>query len=667
MCDAATPGRWFGPYGGTLALLALMTLGLALGGQPAAADAPRHPLDPLTAAEYQAAVAALRRANHVDEHSRYPMITLQEPPKAEVWSWQPGQPVRRAAFLVVKQGAQTFEAVVDLSDDRVVSWREVKGVQPGLLLEEWTAAQEIVLAHPDWQAAVRQRGITNLDGIVCVPLTVGYYGLAEEEGRRLFKVPCFDGRGTKNFWARPIEGLTAVVDINRRAVIKLIDTGVVPIPQAPADLDPAAVGALRPAPTPLVTSQPQGPGFTLQGHEVSWQGWRFHVRLDIRVGPVISLVRYDDHGTLRSVLYQGSLSELFVPYMDPDVGWYFRTYMDAGEYGVGKFTAPLQPGVDCPAYATYLEAVLADDQGAPSSQPNAICLFERAAGDIAWRHFEMVHGQTESRQGRELVVRYIAAIGNYDYIFDWVFRQDGGIKVVLGTSGIEQVKAVRHRGVADAQDGGDLAYGRLVAAQTLAVDHDHFFNFRLDLDVDGAQNSLLIGELTPVALGPESPRRSTYTVRSRVAKTEQEAKLHVRMDRPALWRVINPQKTGPLGYPVSYELVTSHTAMSLLSPQDYPQRRAGFTDYHLWVTPFHPEERYAGGMYPNQSHGGDGLPRWTQANRAVDNTDIVLWYTLGLHHVVRAEDWPVMPTVWHGFELRPFDFFARNPALDLPQ
>ena len=91
------------------------------------------------------------------------------------------------------------------------------------------------------------------------------------------------------------------------------------------------------------------------------------------------------------------------------------------------------------------------------------------------------------------------------------------------------------------------------------------------------------------------------------------------------------------------------------------------TFYHLWVTPFAPQERYAEGMYPNQSHGGDGLPRWTQANRAIEHTDIVRWYTLGLHHVVRAEDWPVMPTVWHGFELRPFDFFARNPALDVPK
>ena len=125
---------------------------------------------------------------------------------------------------------------------------------------------------------------------------------------------------------------------------------------------------------------------------VTWQRWQFHFRIDPRLGPVVSLVHYDDKGTLRSILYQGSLSELFVPYMDPEVGWYFRTYMDIGEYGVGKLAAPLEPGFDCPTNAVFFNAVFADDWGDPYTHERAACLFERYAGNVAWRHYEVVNG-----------------------------------------------------------------------------------------------------------------------------------------------------------------------------------------------------------------------------------------------------------------------------------
>ena len=187
-----------------------------------------------------------------------------------------------------------------LTSAKVLTWKEVKGIQPGFLMQEWRSAQEIVLANPEWQAAVRKRGLSSFEGVVCTPLTVGYYGLAEEEGQRIFKVPCFDARGIKNYWGRPIEGVTAVVDIDKRQMIKLIDTGVVPIPNAPVDFDERSVGTLREDPTPLSTAQPHESGFTVAGHEVSWQRWRFHFRIDPRLGLVISHVRYDDKGNLRS-------------------------------------------------------------------------------------------------------------------------------------------------------------------------------------------------------------------------------------------------------------------------------------------------------------------------------------------------------------------------------
>jgi primary-amine oxidase len=44
----------------------------------------------------------------------------------------------------------------------------------------------------------------------------------------------------------------------------------------------------------------------------------------------------------------------------------------------------------------------------------------------------------------------------------------------------------------------------------------------------------------------------------------------------------------------------------------------------------------------------------------------VLWYVFGIHHVTRPEDWPVMPADTVSFWLKPFGFFDRNPALDVP-
>ena len=366
---------------------------------------------------------------------------------------------------------------------------------------------------------------------------------------------------------------------------------------------------------------------------------------------------------MRSVLYQGSLSEIFIPYMDPDVGWYFRTYLDAGENGVGRLAVVLQPGLDCPDNAILFHADFVHDWGEPYTQENAACLFERYSGDIAWRHYEAVTGQNDVRRRTDLVLRSIAVIGNYDYVFDWVFRQDGTIEVAVGATGVPQVKAVGSRTAADNGDGQDTAYGHRVAEHTVAVNHDHFFSFRLDLDVDGQQNSFINERLKLELLGAESARKSVWIVDSQTAATEEEGKSKIGSQEPQIWRVVNPNVFGPLGHPVSYQLESKSNAVPLLAPDDFPQRRAGFTTSHLWVTPYRPEERYAAGKYPNQSKGDDGLPAWTSANRSINNTDIVLWYTLGFHHVVRSEDWPVQSTVWSEFQIRPFDFFQRNPEL----
>lgn len=639
----------------------------------AAAQTPNHPLDALTSREYWTVYDVLRASGRLDSTTRYASVSLREPPKAEVLAWKPGTPYAREALVTLAQGRKTIEAVVDIAGKKLESWREVPGVYSNLLRSDDHMVDDLMKHDSLVLAALRRRGLTDLTTIGCWPSAPGYFGTPEEAGRRLARASCQTFHGVYNPEARPIEGLVAVVDLDDRTILRVIDTGPVPVPSGPADFDEESLGARPDDRHPMRIELPDGPGFTVDGHEVGWEHWKLHFRIDPRRGVIVSLVRYHDGDRWRSVLYQGSLSEIFVPYQSPGEGWYMRTFLDAGENAAEGNGLPntLEPGIDCPAYAVYFGMVNADEDGLPFQRARAACLFERAGGEIAWRHgdWQGVSG----RPRRDLVLRWIATIGNYDYVFDWVFRQDGAIRVEAGATGSVEVAGAQSRTAAPAgsnaappQTTRDDAYGRFVADNTVAVNHDHFFSFRLDLDVDGSDNSFESAQLKTRLLPAGNPRRSIWVMDPHVARLERDAQISIRMESPALWRFINPAARGPMGYPTAYELVPEHNAMSLLSPDDWPQRRAGFTDHMLWVTPYRRDELYAAGLYASQSRGTDGLPAWAAANRPIENTDIVAWYTLGFHHVVRAEDWPVMPTTWHGFELRPFDFFARNPALDLP-
>jgi primary-amine oxidase len=642
-----------------------LAFALAIPGS-AVAQVPKHPLDGLSLAEHWVVYDVIRDSGRIDDKTRYGGVALREPPKAEVLAWKPGTSFRREARAILMLGPKTVEAIVDVSTRKLLAWKDVAGVQPDLTFEEIKGQDEIAKKDPEVLAALKRRGITDLTTLECSGVAGGYYGIKEHEGKRLAAATCSDEHAVENTWGRQVEGLTIWIDLHERKVVRVIDSGPVPVAQGAGDYHAEALGPSRDPLPPLKIEQPMGPGFKRDGNEVSWDRWRFHVRVEPRGGAVISNVRYVDGARTRPVLYQGALSEIFVPYMDPGEAWYHRTFFDGGEFGhtLGLARLPLERGTDCPDHASFFDMVMATERGLPRRHQAVACLFERSGGEVAWRH-RASDNIVDSRPRRDLVLRWIATIGNYDYVFDWVFQTDGSIRGVVGATGIVEAKGVASRTVAEDKDGKDGAYGRFVAENIVAPNHDHFLSYRLDLDVDGTENSLLVDRIEAKRLPESHPRKSLWVVASRTAKTESEAQL----DRhaPALWRFVNPGVKGPLGYPTSYQIKSGHSDESLLAKDDYPQRRAGFTEHALWVTPYRPDELYAAGDYPTQSRGGDGLPAWTKANRPIEKTDIVAWHTFGMHHVVRAEDWPVMPTVWHEFELRPFDFFPRNPALDLPR
>jgi primary-amine oxidase len=646
-------------------LVALVTALLPVA--PATAQAARHPLDPLTAQEHWAVYDVLRDSGRMDEKTRYSTVRLDPPPKQDVLRWEPGHPVPRRAFATLVKGGKTYDAVVDVAARTLVSWKEATGEFAGVTDGEDDALTDLVKENEEFRAALRKRGIVDLNTVECWALTPGYFGRPEQRSRRLAEVRCEDRHGVFDATGRPVEGLRALVDVTEEKVLEVFDSGAVATPRGNPDYDAESIGPPRAPSTPISVEQPGGPGFSLNGHEVRWQKWTFRFRLEARRGVVVSLVRYADGDRERSVMYEGSLSELFVPYMDPAAGWHNLTYLDLGDYGAGGLARRIEPGTECPANGVALDSLVADDRGLPRRMPCTACLFERLDGQIAWTHAQ--GNVVDARARRDLVLRWIATIGNYDYVFDWVFRQDGSINVVVGATGVVVVKAVKARTAAEQQPGGprDDAYGRFVAENAVAVNHDHFFCFRLDLDVDGIANSLVIDRLKTRRLPEESERKSVWVVEAQTAVKESQGQLDAHRDGEGYWRVVNPQQIGPLGYPASYEIRAGHGATSLLLPEDYPQLRAGFTRHALWVTPQRDDEVYAAGEHTPQSREGAGLPAWTAADRPIAATDIVAWYTLGMHHMVRAEDWPVMPTAWHSFELRPFDFFSRNPALDLPR
>jgi Cu2+-containing amine oxidase len=348
-------------------LLCRAALALACAAGAAAQGAgTSHPLDPLTRDEINAAAQVLKDAGKVTDKSRFSTVVLSEPPKAEVLAFRPGGEARREAFAVVyeREANKTFEAVVDVKGKRLVSWKEIPGAQPPMLIEDVLIMQSVLRGDPQWQAAMRKRGITDLQDVVAEPWSAGGFGFREEAGVRVFKgVSFLRGKGVRNHYARPIEGVIAVVDLNRKRVIKLIDSGVVPVPQATAELGQGAAGPLRLAPKPLVVAQPDGPGFEVNGHEVRWQNWRFRYALHPREGLVLYTVGYEDQGRLRPILYRAALSEMVVPYGDPGEAWFFRNAFDVGEYGVGRSALQLEPGTDLPANAQTFGVVFAGETG----------------------------------------------------------------------------------------------------------------------------------------------------------------------------------------------------------------------------------------------------------------------------------------------------------------
>lgn len=626
-----------------------------------------HPLDPLSLVECGEAVR-LARAHWPAPGLRFAMLRLEEPPKAEVMAHRPGAPFRREAFVLALDPAtgETRELVFDLAtgalrrETRLPFEAPPYGQAP-VLLEDFMAVERIVKADPGWRAAVMRRGVAEheLDSMQVDPFSAGFFDHPAERGRRVVRAVSYLRPGAKdNAYAHPIEGVVAVVDLVAQRVIELVDDGRdIPVPRAPHNYDSASLGPPRQSLRPLAIRQPEGPSFRVEGWEVAWENWRFRIGFTPREGLVLHQLGWQEGERLRPILYRASVTEMVVPYADPTVNHYWKSAFDAGEYGLGKLANALELGCDCLGVIRYFDVPTVNDHGAPEVLRNAICLHEEDYGTL-WKHYEFRTGVFEVRRSRRLVISFFATVGNYDYGFYWYLYLDGTIQLEAKLTGIIQTAAV--------PPGERYPWGGMVTEGIGGPTHQHFFNARLHMMVDGEGNSVSEHEFRPRPMGPDNPYGNVFDTTARTLRREGEAAREADGATGRYWKVFNPHRRNAVGNAPGYKLVVNPSPLMLAAEGSTVRHRGGFATKHVWVTPYDPAEKYASGDYPNQHAGGDGLPRYAAADRPIEDADLVLWHSFGHTHVCKPEDFPVMPVEYAGFTLKPNNFFAANPAMDLP-
>ncbi len=614
-----------------------------------------HPLDPLTAEEFRRAAGILRREQGVTDRWRFASIELKEPPKG-------GGSGEREAIVVCwnRDGGDAYRAVVSLSGDRTLSWESLEGRQPNLTPDEWHECDAALRREPRLIEALAKRGITDMDRVLFD--VWGYRGFLVPEryrGRRIgWTDAWYRAAEGSNPYANPINGLNCIVDLNSMELLEVEDTGGVGRPETMGEYVPRHVPGLtqRDDIRPLEIAQPAGASFTLDGHELRWQRWSLRLGFNHREGLVLHTVGYEDGGRVRPIAHRISIAEMVVPYRDPTVDHYRRTAYDIGEWGLGYMTTSLKLRCDCLGEIAYVDAVLHDTRGEPYTIPNAICIHEEDDG-VLWKHVDHQFGP-ETRRARRLVISAHVTVANYEYLVYWRLYQDGSIECHVRATGIMVVTPL----VPDEEP----IWGTLVDQRTYAPFHQHFLVARLDLDVDGEPNTVYMTESEPAGFSEEDPYGLGLIVNSVPLRTESEGRQDYRWETQRAWKVANEGAVNAHGTPVAYKLVPG-AALPTMLPADSPVLRTAEVLRHtLWVTPYHEDERWPCGPFPNQSDVDEGLPAWTAADRSIEDTDVVLWYVFGIHHITRVEDWPIMPVDSVSFWLKPFGFFDRNPALDVP-
>ncbi len=620
----------------------------------------RHPLDPLTLDEIQQACQILKDAKpQIKEgHHKFVQVELEEPEKIDKTKIP-----HRIAFICILDAKhnETFEANIDLTLRKLIRWEKLPfnkypyGQAP-ILQSDYGICDRAVKEDKAWRDAMKKRGLTEsqIDLIQVDPFAPGYFNRAEEKGKRLVRaVSFFRENESDNAYAHPIEGVVAVVDLIKQSVMRVYDDGRnTPIPRKTMNYDADAIKNKRAAPKPLDIIQPEGPSFTVDGWHVNGLGWDFRVGFTRREGLALHNVTFDG----RSIFRRVSVPEMVVPYADPSENREFHAAFDGGENGFGSSANELKLGCDCLGHIHYFDVAMADESGNKKIMKNVICLHEEDDGTL-WKHTDTRRGICEVRRGRRLVIGYAATLENYDYIIYFYAGADGSFRIEIKPTGIVQTAAIFPN--------TPYEWGSILTEGLAAPAHQHLYCARLETAVDGENNSVAVSQVVPLPRSAKNPNGIAFGIKKRILTSENEV-CAVNTAAQQSLIIFNPNVKNSVGEPVAYKVELPHDPLLLADGTSEIGQRAGYAKRRAWVTPFHRNEKYPSGDYPNQHAGLDGVPKYVQQKRSIVNKRLVLWLTFGPTHIPRLEDAPVMPVATTSITFTPYNFFNRNPAIDLP-
>ncbi|XP_040287299.1 amiloride-sensitive amine oxidase [copper-containing]-like [Bufo bufo] len=406
--------------------------------------------------------------------------------------------------------------------------------------------------------------------------------------------------------------------------------------------------------------EPQGKRYQVLGNYVEYTGWSFAYRICPSAGLQIFDIQYNNE----RIAYEVSIQEAIAFYSGATPAGMQTKYIDSS-WGLGTEHYELAKGIDCPEGATYQDLYSYYDTDKPLQYKNALCIFEQPTAIPLRRHFDINdNGGYNFYAGMEnqvLVVRTTSTVYNYDYIWDFLFYQNGVIEVKMSATGYIHATFFTPDG---------LQFGNRVQSHVLGNLHTHLVNYKVDLDIAGTENSFETIDLKYENISnPWSPDH--FIVQSRLDRvpriSERQAAFRFGSHVPRYLAFQNPNKKNKWGHQKSYRIQYNSHAQSVLPEMWAEEKGVSWSRYSLAVTRQKDTEQSSSSIYIQGDPWDPAVyfENFISDNEDIVNKDLVAWVTVGFLHIPHAEDIPNTSTPGNsvGFFLRPFNFFDEDPSV----